>query len=95
MNAPTTRVIERVDDTVVVRHQNVGAILDGIAERRAVGAIGKPDFRHAATVPEVVIEHYCNVNGVSFSEFCRNPEHMRRLLNSPEFADLRIWQGKL
>jgi hypothetical protein len=41
----------------------------------------------------VVIEHYCNVKGITFQQWCNDPEVRRKFLNDPDYSDLRIWKG--
>lgn len=92
-----TRAYANADDDsiVIVQSQNVGAIVDDCKARSNEGKHENALGKHVARVPNVVVEHYCNVNRVPFAEFVRNPEHMRRLVNDPAFADLRIWPGTI
>ena len=83
------------EGAVVVREQLVAPIVDDCKARSAAGLHGSADFKHVARIPAVVIEHYCNVHQVSFAEFTRNPEHIKRLVNDPAFADLRIAPGRI
>jgi hypothetical protein len=83
------------EGAVIVRAQQVGAIVDQCKALSNEGFHGLSDFKHVARIPNVVVEHYCNTHGVSFQEFTRNPEHMRRIVNDPAFADLRIAPGKI
>lgn len=92
----STRYIENSDGTAqIVRGQLVGAAVDACKELHNTGLHGSKDMRHLASVPPVVVEHYCNVWGIDLKEFIRNPEHARRMLNSPEFADFRIAPGQV
>jgi hypothetical protein len=52
-------------------------------------------MRHAARVPAVLVEAYCNRHGISVHEFMANDEHVSRLLNDPVIAPFRIWKGKV
>lgn len=83
------------DGFVVAREQDVAAIVDNCKAKQNEGFHGTKDMRLLAQVPHVVVEHYLNINGVSMREFIANPEHMKRILNSPEFSDLRVWPGKV
>ncbi len=83
------------DRIIIAREQHVGAIVDDCKARHNEGFHENGLGKHVARVPNVVVEHYCNVNKVPFAEFVRNPEHMRRLVNDPAFADLRIWHGTI
>lgn len=91
-----TRYFDHGDEGgVVVRHQHVGSAVDTCKELHNIGMHGSKDVKHVASVPVVVVEHYCNVNGITLREFSQNPEHKRRFLNDPAFADFRIWPGKV
>jgi len=94
-DAVRTGYVEEGDDVHIVREQLTGPILDACAELRNSGMHGSKDMRHVASVPHVVVEHYCNVNGIDLREFMANPEHARRLLNSPEFSDFRVAPGRV
>ena len=80
---------------VVVRQQQVGAIVDDAKARHNEGKWEAEGVKHVARIPNLVIEHYCNVHKITLSEFVRNEEHIKRLCNDPAFVDLRIWPGKL
>lgn len=59
------------------------------------GLHGSSDMKHAASIPMVFIEDYCNRNNLLFSEFIQNKEHMRRLVNDPALAHFRVWRGRI
>lgn len=52
-------------------------------------------MKHAISLPMVFVEQYINDHGITPHEFEVNPEHLRRIMNSSEFAAFRIWQGKV
>jgi hypothetical protein len=91
-----TRYVDHGDEgAVIVRGQFVAPIVDDAKERHNAGYWGPKDWRHVARIPNILVEHYCNINGVTLREFVANPEHMKRLCNDSGFADVRIWPGKL
>ena len=90
-----TTYTQQDDQIIVTREQNVGQIVDYAKAMSNEGFTGKGDAKFVATIPAVVIEHYCNTHGVTYREFARNPEHMRRILNDQAFADLRIAPGRV
>jgi len=91
-----TRYVPREDGTAtLVRFQHVGAVVDVCKELHNSGMHGTKGTKHVASVPSVVIEHYCNTHQITLREFMQDKEHKRRLLNSPEFADFRVWPGKV
>lgn len=80
---------------IVRRQQDVAAIVDDAKARANEGLHGHKDMKHKMRVPNVVVEHYCNTWGITLREFINNPEHAKRMFNSPEFADLRIAPGRM
>ena len=84
------------DDKLVYQRQQVGlqSIVDHAKALSNEGFHGAKDFKHVAKIPEIVIDHYCQTNQITMREFIANPEHIARLVNSPEFADFRIAPGK-
>ena len=84
------------DDKIIVANtQDVSAVLDSVATRADAGAVGSGDFKHAAQIPMVAIESYCNVKGITFEEWQRNPVHIKAMLNDPDLAAFRIWKGRV
>lgn len=51
------------------------------------------DMKWAGSVPDVLIEKYCNTAGITLHEFSRSQEHKKRLLTDPDNAAFRIWKG--
>lgn len=75
--------------------QDCTPILERAKAMHNEGLTGTADMRLAATVPMVVIEDYCNKNGVSYQEFMKSDEHRRRLLNDPANSLFRVWAGRV
>ncbi len=91
-----TKFVQHGDEgAVVVREQFVGDIRENCIARHNEGHHGFKDFRLMASLPAVVIEHYCNVNQITFREFMGNPEHVKRMVNDPALADFRIAPGRM
>lgn len=59
------------------------------------GFHGSREMKHAAKLPAVAVETYCNVNRITFAEFMQNPVHVKAMCNDPALKDFRIWPGKL
>ena len=59
------------------------------------GFHGSSEFRHAAKLPDVAVDAYCNNNGITFQEFMNDPKHIRAMCNDPTLKDFRIWPGRL
>ena len=83
------------DRIVIVQSQDVAAIVDDCKARSNEGFHENGVGKHVARVPNVVVEHYLNVHGITLREFMADDTHIRRLVNDPAFADLRIWQGTI
>lgn len=83
------------DGSAVVRRlQDVEPHLEHAKALRAIGAVGSSELRHAAHIPAGVVEMYKQRHGISHHEMFANPEHFRRLLNDPDLAGFRIWEGQ-
>ena len=84
------------DRFVIHRVQNVKAIVEYAKARHNEGHHGPSrDFRFMATIPTVIIDHYIAMTRISPQEFDGNPEHIRRIVNDPAFADFRVCPGKM
>lgn len=84
------------DDVLTVRRiQDVEPILEDAKARHNAGLHGSADFKHAASLPNVLVERYCADNGITFEEFVKNPDHIRRMVNDPALAHFRVWPGRL
>lgn len=79
----------------VERSQDCTPIAEYAKRLQSHGLHGSSEMRHAATIPYVIIEKYCNDHGILFSEFMQNKVHLRRVLNDPSLSAFRIWPGKV
>ena len=73
--------------------QDCTPILENAQSLHNAGSHGSSELKHAARIPMVIIEKYCNDSGIEFSEFMHNKDHQRRLLNDPALSYFRIWKG--
>lgn len=80
---------------VTQRTQDCTPIAEHAKALHNEGHHGSDDFKHAAKIPFLFIEDYCNRNNLLFSEFMNNKEHMKRLLNDPAIEHFRIWKGRV
>lgn len=94
-DAVHTRIHIHGDQTTFQRIQDCTPIAEHAKALHNEGYHGGSEFRHAAKIPMVIIEKYCNDNGIEFREFMASPEHGRRLLNAPENDAFRIWKGRI
>lgn len=70
-------------------------MLEHAAALRSVGEVGSSEMRHAARIPNAIIEKYLADKGIDLHEFHVNPEHTYNLLRDPALAGFRIWGGKV
>lgn len=95
-NGPVqTRMHEEEGKTIFERVQDCTPIAERTQALHKEGHHGGSDMRHAASLPMVLVERYCNDNGITFREFLGGQEHIKRMLNDPALSHFRIWPGKL
>lgn len=73
--------------------QDCDPILEDAKARHKAEMFGTSEMKHAARLPLVAVETYCNVNGITFDEWMANPAHIKRMLSDPALSDFRIWKG--
>lgn len=88
-----TRMHEEDGKTIFERVQDCTPIAERAKALHNEGVQGSWEMRHAAKLPYVLVERYCNDNGITFHEFCNGEEHIRRMLNDPSLSHFRIWKG--
>jgi hypothetical protein len=71
------------------------AVADHCKALSSAGLTGDKEMRHLATIPGILIQQYCNDNGVTFAQFMRQPEHANRMLNDPALSAFRIHKGRV
>lgn len=92
--------IERLDEDHDVHvyeadMDDIEAIRQHCKHMRDTGQIGPPDMRNYGVMPPIFVQMYMNNNQITWPEFCKNPEHTRRLLNDPALKDFRIYEGRV
>ena len=90
-----TRVIVQDGALVVGRSQDCTPIAEFAKRQHNAGFHGSSEMRHAAKIPNIVIEAYCNDHKLLYSEVMSDPVHMKRICNDPKNAAFRIWPGRL
>lgn len=93
--AVATILHEHDGDLTFERVQDVEPILDLTHDLRAAGRVGSGEFRHAASLPMVLVEAYCNDKGIEFHEFMADPKHVNAMLNDPALRPFRVWEGRV
>lgn len=75
--------------------QDCTPYLERATAMRNEGITGSSEMRLAASFPDVLVERYCNQQGIEFSEFMQNPVHIKRMCADPDLSGFRIWTGKV
>lgn len=96
-NAGGVKTVVALEDGALVTGtvQDCTAIAEYAKARHNEGMHGSSDMRLAASVPFVIVEKYCNDNGITLHEFKVSQEHKKRLLNDPANSHFRIWAGRV
>lgn len=83
------------DKMIVENVQDCTPIVELAQSMHKEGHHGSNEFRHAAKIPDVVVQIYLNKHDISFAEFMKNPAHIRSMLNDPDLKAFRIWPGRV
>lgn len=90
-----TRAIVTGGEAYLQRTQDCEPIVEQAKALHREGHHGSDNVRHAASIPNILIEKYCQDNGITYREWCGNEVHIRRMLNDPALAHFRIWPGRV
>lgn len=89
-------IVQLQGDTLITgTSQDCTAIVEDAQARHKAGFHGTSEMKHAARIPDVIVEKYCNLNGIEFAEFMANPIHVKRICNDPSLSAFRIWPGRV
>jgi hypothetical protein len=89
------RVHQQGDTTIFESVQDCSPILENAQALHKAGFHGSNETKHAARIPLVVVEAYCNKLGILFSEFIGDQAHRKAILNDPDLSGFRIWKGQV
>jgi hypothetical protein len=90
-----TRIHVDGDSMTVENVQDCTPIAEYAKARNREGHHGSSEMRLAGSIPLVMVEKYCNDNGITYPEWSANKEHIRRMLQDPALAHFRIWPGRI
>lgn len=90
----TTRTFTQDDKLVIGRFQDCTPILEDAKRRHNEGLHGSSEMKHAARIPSVIVERYCNEKAITFEEFMGDPVHIKHLVQDPDNSCFRIWKGR-
>jgi hypothetical protein len=94
-DAVHTRIHVHGETTTFERIQDCTPIVEHAQALHKEGFHGSTEMRHAASLPLVIIEKYCNEQNIDLREFMCNPDHIRRVVNNPDNSMFRIWPGRI
>jgi hypothetical protein len=95
-NGPVQTLMHEEDGkTVFERVQDCESIVERTKALHNEGLHGSSEMKHAASIPFVIVERYCNDNGITFTDFCNGQEHIKRILNDPSLSHFRVWKGRV
>lgn len=82
-------------ESFLQRTQDCTPIAEKAQALHRQGVHGSSEVKHAASIPNILIEKYCLDNGISYREWIGDQSHIRRMLSDPALAAFRIWPGKI
>jgi hypothetical protein len=95
MDGMQTQIHVHNGDATFQSTQDCTPIFEQTQRLHNAGEHGSSEMKHAARLPQIMVEEYLKVNNILFSEFCANPAHIKRMLNDPSLAGFRIWKGRV
>lgn len=95
MEGMQTKIHISGGETTFESIQDCTPILEHVTRLHNEGHHGSSEMRHAARLPQVLIEKYLIDNNILYSEFMSNEVHVKRMLNDPSLSGFRIWKGKV
>ena len=90
-----SRIHQQGNTTIFESVQDCTPILEHAKALHNQGFHGSKETKHAASIPLVLVEKYCNNKGITFSEFVSSQSHRKSILNDPDLSSFRIWKGKV
>jgi hypothetical protein len=93
--AMQTRLTEQDGRLIIANSQDCTLIAEHAKALHNAGMHGSSDMRLAASLPQVIVEKYCNERGINFQQFMNDPEHIKRVCNDPDNQMFRVWPGKI
>ena len=90
-----TRIHVKDGQMVVASTQDCTAIAERCKAMHNAGDHGTSEMKYAGSIPDVFVNKYLTDNNVTFAQFIKEPEHVKRVLNDPAMAHFRVWKGQL
>jgi hypothetical protein len=95
MDGVNTTILDGGDGFAINRVQDVEPILAFTKGQRGNRDVGSTEMRHAASLPMVLVEAYCNDKHITFEQFMADETHVKIMLNDPALKYFRIWEGRV
>lgn len=80
---------------IVQNVQDCTPIAEMCKRLQSQGKTGSSDMKFVGTIPAIMVEKYCIDNNVTYKDFIRNDDHVKRIMNDPAMSHFRVWKGKL
>lgn len=93
MSDVKTNVSYAHDKLIIERVQDCEPYTEQV--RRERETVSKGDIRKAGIIPFMILEAWIRANGMTFSEFMRDRNACKRLLNDPDLSKFRVWKGRV
>lgn len=90
------KIIEEDGQTVIVHEESMDHLrsqVDAIKRLSIEGFHGDREMRHLAEFPGALIQKYCDISGIEWADWFKNPEHARRMMKDPALSDCLVWKG--
>jgi hypothetical protein len=91
----STSFAEHDGKMIIGQTQDCTPIVERAKALHNAGEFGSSEMKHAATIPDVILNKYMNETGVSYAELMSNPVHFKRICNDPDNKMFRVWPGRL
>lgn len=91
----STIIAEEDGKLITGTSQDCTPILEQAKRLHNEGLHGSAEMKHAARIPMVIVEKFCNLRGITFAQFMQDQSFVREMLSDPALADFRIWKGRV
>lgn len=92
-----TFIVDPDDESrIIVRHDmQFDGLVDLVKSMSNEGVHGSKEMKLVAVFPPGLPEKYCELRGISWSEFWADKKHLKAMLNDPDLAHFRVAPGRV
>ena len=90
-----TRIHVQDGMMTVASTQDCTSIAERCKTMHNEGHHGTAELKFAGSIPDVFVNKYLTENNVTYAQFIKEPEHIRRVMNDPAMAHFRVWKGRI